>query len=508
MTRRAPKLRWVVVALLLAAWALRVVGLGRLALTGDEAYFILWGQRLDWAYHDHPGGMGLLAWLSVALGGGSEFGARWANACVGTLTVVLTDWIGRRMLRARAGLLAAAAVALGAPYIVTARVLATNPLHLALMLLSIGAVWRLLSDLSKEGVGPNGPGLRGAWLAGMSLALLFNTKYTAYLFAATLALGVWVWHRGALRRPHLWIAAGIAILGLLPVLIWNAYHDWGSFRWQLNHLVSPSPGGADAPLVLAWLRNLRHAVLYFTWPLAAVVALGLGDVRGAAQRLLSLVAAVLLLPVALSPANSPRNLTTGAVFLLLLAGDRVDRWLLHRARSTVKTWTLAAAASLSLIAAYGIGSGVAMARPQVASAGLWPHSSAVPLLLADAMGWRSADQAFARYPDPLYAIDYSLAGQLQYYTARKAYTAWPQYRLWGIPALTDVTIVAADYLPVDALTVALGDVFDALDGPQRVVLGSDGTAKVLWVWEARGLRIDTETFLDRFDFLTLAETLP
>ena len=43
---------------------------------------------------------------------------------------------------------------------------------------------------------------------------------------------------------------------------------------------------------------------------------GLGRVRSPAERLLSLVALFLLVPIALSPANSPRNLSTGLVALL------------------------------------------------------------------------------------------------------------------------------------------------------------------------------------------------
>ena len=38
---------------------------------------------------------------------------------------------------------------------------------------------------------------------------------------------------GWLLTPYPWLAAPIALVMFLPVLIWNAQHDWASFRFQL-----------------------------------------------------------------------------------------------------------------------------------------------------------------------------------------------------------------------------------------------------------------------------------
>jgi 4-amino-4-deoxy-L-arabinose transferase-like glycosyltransferase len=41
------------------------------------------------------------------------------------------------------------------------------------------------------------------------------------------------WRRRWLSSPYPWLAALIAVMLFLPVLIWNAGHDWASFRFQL-----------------------------------------------------------------------------------------------------------------------------------------------------------------------------------------------------------------------------------------------------------------------------------
>ncbi len=45
-----------------------------------------------------------------------------------------------------------------------------------------------------------------------------------------------------LRTPGPWLAVLVASLVMLPVLRWNALHDWSSFRFQLEHGLGQSGG--------------------------------------------------------------------------------------------------------------------------------------------------------------------------------------------------------------------------------------------------------------------------
>jgi len=492
--RSAPDWRWLVVVLL-AGGALRLGALGELALFGDEAYYYLWGQHLDWSYYDHPAGVALLVRASTAVAGSSEFGIRWLNAITGLLSVAATAWLSREMLRPRAHVYAAALVALGAPFIITSRIVYTDALHILFALFSVGAYWRLLRH--------GGRRPRDGVVAGLSLAILVNTKYTAFLLAGALGLVTLLWHRQMLRRPALWLSVLIGALGLLPVVAWNTAHDYASFRWQLEHLVSPSPGGALGSALLGWLRNLRHALVYTTWPIALVASLGLGNVASPGRRILTCTALAVTVPVVLSPANSPRNLSTGLVFLLVLAADLAARWAVtgdtRRAGRRV-----AVAAGVLAVGVYGAGTAAAL------PSGLpWlPQSSGVALVRSDAAGRRAGAGAIRASgldgDTVLVAVDYNVAGQLAYYTTVPVTTAWSQYRLWGIPPLGTATVVAGDYVSTELITSRLRDAYESVTGPRAVVLSDGVGERRLWVWELAGLTIAPDELLDSIDFLRLS----
>ena len=85
---------------------------------------------------------------------------------------------------------------------------------------------------------------------------------------------------------------------------------------------------------------------------------------------------------------------------------------------------------MALTAVYGLGTVLGLSGPAV-----WPHSSAVDRIRQDAAGWRELGPLLADDPDPVFALDYSIASQIAFYSGRPAYTAWGQYRMWGIPEL-------------------------------------------------------------------------
>jgi len=73
------------------------------------------------------------------------------------------------------------------------------------------------------------------WLAaGLFAGLSMLSKFTAIMFAPAVAAFLLVpdWRWRWLRGPYPWLAALIAIAVFSPVLIWNAQHDWASFRFQ------------------------------------------------------------------------------------------------------------------------------------------------------------------------------------------------------------------------------------------------------------------------------------
>jgi dolichol-phosphate mannosyltransferase len=77
-----------------------------------------------------------------------------------------------------------------------------------------------------------------AWLTGgAALGVAFLSKYPAVLIAAGVLLAVAVHPqlRAHLRRPPLYAAAVLAVVISVPMIWWNAGHDWVSFRFQIHH---------------------------------------------------------------------------------------------------------------------------------------------------------------------------------------------------------------------------------------------------------------------------------
>src|SRR5438309_905054 len=76
-----------------------------------------------------------------------------------------------------------------------------------------------------------------AWpLTGFLLGIGILAKYTMVIFLPSLGLFLVFTpeHRRLLLRPGFWIMAAVAGLCCLPILIWNAQHEWMTFRHVLG----------------------------------------------------------------------------------------------------------------------------------------------------------------------------------------------------------------------------------------------------------------------------------
>jgi 4-amino-4-deoxy-L-arabinose transferase-like glycosyltransferase len=484
-------------SILMLALLLRLWGLGAVALIGDESYYWLWSKHLALSYLDHPAGTALMVRLSTALGGESEAGVRWFNAVLGAAAVWLAYTVGAQLLSPLAGLIAAACLAVGPPYLVTSRFVYTDALQLALLLANLS----LLVPFLRQGPSAAIAGWRFV-AVGLSMAALLNTKYSAYLYAVVIVVTLAWQRRDLFADRRTWWAIAIALVGCVPALVWNAAHDWASYRWQWQHLTRPS-GQAYQPL-----GHLGHAILYLTPPL---LALSVPSVAGTWRRphaWLFLAGVVMTIPALLSPANSPRNAAVGLALLLLVSAEELACWLRGR-------WRLIATCSVSLLLAlntlYGLGTVLA-----THAVDLLPHSSVASALRWEGAGWREIGldpegTLGLKREWPLFALDYSIAGQLRYYVRLPVTTGWAQYRFWAGPQICvepgadAVQVVGLAYLDPTVVTERLQESFRQIDGPRRVAVGVSGTEKVFYLWQAEGCMVTAEMFLERLDFLQLAQ---
>lgn len=486
--------------LTLAALALRVWRLGAMPLFADEAYYLLWSQRLAPGYYDHPAGVALLLRAATAVGGPSEFGVRWLNALLSALCVPLIFLLGRRYISPASGWIAAVAVAFGPVYVLTGRIAYPDSLQYILLLLNLLALRAILHSGSST----------ANWLwFGATLGALLNVKGTSLLYVAGLALYVLLWHRDWVRNTRAWLAAAIALLLWLPWLIWGAQHDWPSLRLAM------SQGGGFGLEQATFLGSLAHAWRYLTPPAVLLALAACFGVLAETLRLareiglralwrqpppwtvLALTAGCLLLPMALSAANSPRNLALGLLPLWPLAGLLAQPDLQPR---TTRLLQATGVITGGLLLLNSIGTVTALLKPTVL-----PQSSGAPAIRKDAAGWPEFGRAFtAPDADLLFAVDYSIAGQASYYTRRTVHSSIGQFRYWGLPDASSWTVLAQGYIQPERVTTRLEQDFATVAGPEAwTYRGPDGE-KTIYIWHAQDRRAPTPKLVDDLDFLSLA----
>lgn len=198
----------------------------------DETYFWDWSRRLASGYFDHPP---LVAWMiraGTALFGDTALGVRFVPVVAGVVGTVFIAAAARRLSGDRAALVVAVVFAV-MPLSAAGLVLAMPD---AGLFASVAAVLYCVVRMLDQ---PAGSRASLAWwcLMGVAQGLAFWAKYTAVLVPAGLAIALLsrVDWRPRLREAGPYVAIVVASLVFLPVLVWNARHDWASFEFQLRH---------------------------------------------------------------------------------------------------------------------------------------------------------------------------------------------------------------------------------------------------------------------------------
>jgi 4-amino-4-deoxy-L-arabinose transferase-like glycosyltransferase len=224
---RAALRQWLAVAVVITAMtALRAIYAGAIDLRTDEAYYWTWSKESAISFLDHPP---MVAWFirfGTAIFGDTNFGVRFAGILAMPATQLLLADIVRRVTHDVRAIMIAVLMPEAALYygLLMAKV---SP-DIALIPFAVAMMWALVR-LNESGDGR-------WWLAaGVFAGLALLSKFTVVMLLPAVAAFMLVpgWRRRWLSSPYPWAAALIAAGLFLPVLIWNAGHDWATFRFQL-----------------------------------------------------------------------------------------------------------------------------------------------------------------------------------------------------------------------------------------------------------------------------------
>lgn len=219
---------WALIAVLLVV---RVVWqfVSPYTLIEDEAHYWEWSRHLAWSYYSKGPGVAWVIWASTQALGDTEFAVRLPAAiatALGTIAVARTTWV---MFEDQRLAFISAVLYNGIPGFAAASMLMTidAPYIACWAWASHFAIVAMLKDKHR------------AWIGfGAFIAIGFLFKYTILLLIPSVMLALLVSRAHRSRPQRRWFALGllISLLGLIPVAIWNAQHDWATVRHLLGHL--------------------------------------------------------------------------------------------------------------------------------------------------------------------------------------------------------------------------------------------------------------------------------
>lgn len=202
-------------------------------LVEDEAHYWDWSRHPDWSYYSKGPGVAWLIGATRAMLGESEASIRTSAAIASGLGALCAAGLARELSgRPRAGLYGAGIFLLAPAFQVVGLLMTIDGPYLAAWAAGCWAGRRAIA--------------RGRTidfvLLGAALGAGFLFKYTIVLLVPGL-IGAALAERSRARAGGWVLTACVALLGLVPVVIWNASHDWATVRHLLGHVGAP---GGDA----------------------------------------------------------------------------------------------------------------------------------------------------------------------------------------------------------------------------------------------------------------------
>jgi hypothetical protein len=202
------------------------VGLNALAIAHfgfhrDELLHLVLGDHLDWGYKEVPPFIAVLAKLTKVFFGNSVFAARIFPAICSGLIIWLSGKITVELGGKKFAIALACLTLIFSPAFIASGYL-FQPVVFD-QLWWVLTVWLLLRYINTHAV-------KYLYFIGLAVGFGVLTKYTMLFFAGALILGLIISkQRRLLLNKHIWGAAAVAFVVILPNLIWQFTHYWPVF---------------------------------------------------------------------------------------------------------------------------------------------------------------------------------------------------------------------------------------------------------------------------------------
>lgn len=213
-----------IVQFVLAIMAIRAVFLFIMGPMPQDAYYFFYSQHLALSYFDHPPMLAYILSLFTSVLGKSVVAIKLADSVITALTVVFFYQLSQRFLGPKQ--VTKALLLLLSTFMITILSLISTPDVPLLMF------WVISLNLLYQAI-YNNKNLYWIW-AGIAMGLTFDSKYTGIFIPAGLILFLLISddYRKKFLSIWFWLAVLAFFVTVAPVIIWNAEHDFASFKFQ------------------------------------------------------------------------------------------------------------------------------------------------------------------------------------------------------------------------------------------------------------------------------------
>jgi hypothetical protein len=213
--------------LALAKFIIHLLVSGQYGYFIDEFYYIAASKRLAFGYVDFPPFIAALTALVRATLGESLFALHIAPALAGALVVFFTGLMARQLGGGRAAQVMAALCSLTAGIFLAMNSMLTMDSFDQLWW-TLAAYVLILIFQGKDG---------RLWLLfGLIAGVGMTTKMTMLHFGFAVTVGMLLsTQRQQLRVKWLWLGGAVALLFLLPYVLWNAANGWPTLEFWSNY---------------------------------------------------------------------------------------------------------------------------------------------------------------------------------------------------------------------------------------------------------------------------------
>jgi|WetSurMetagenome_2_1015567.scaffolds.fasta_scaffold21567_2 hypothetical protein len=407
----------------------------------DELYYIACGNHLAFGYVDHPPLAPLLAKIIGILLGNSLLALRVLPAIAGAAIVFLTGLMVRKL---RGGIFAQAAACLCviiAPNFLNMDILfTTNVFDQLLWFICLYLLITLLKNNSDR-----------YWpQIGLVIGIGLLNKYTVVFLIIGLLCGMlFCPARRHFLYKKFWLGILIAILLVLPNLIWQFNHDWPTIEFlrkaTINRMAEVSP------IKFAWEQIISNNPITFPFWIAGLWFF-LFSKKGQSYRVIGYVYVIIFLIFALQKSKGyylapmyPALWTAGSIVLEKMVNHSKQTWL---------KFPIIALLVLGGIIIAPIGLPILPAAKAVQYSKYF--SSGLNLGFSDMLGWEhmvaKVDSIYDELPAQdkakcaILANNYGQAAAIDYYGGKyglpKALSTHNNYWLWGPREYTGEIIIS------------------------------------------------------------------